>query len=722
MSDSEDKGLGTFLGVFTPTVLTILGVIMYLRSGWVVSEAGVGGALAIVVIANVITFITALSMSSLATNMRVGVGGAYYLISRSVGLEVGGAIGIPLYLSQALSVTLYAFGLAAVAQGFVPEGFLGLSAMQVQQGLAAFIIVLVAVVASRSARLTLALQMPIMLLIGASLLSLVAGVTPGELQVPMFNDEGVGFWPVFAVFFPAVTGILAGVSLSGDLKDPGRSIPLGSLLAVVTGFLVYAALPLILGMARGPEALADEMVWTDIAVIPALVLPGMIGAILSSAFGSILGAPRTLQALSIDGLAPKAVGHIDEKSGEPVRAIFLTTAVALVAVLLGDLNAVAAVLTMFFLTTYATLNLVAGAEALVGDLSFRPRIRVPAFLSLAGAIGCVVAMVAIEPLAALVALCIQFGIYFFLSRRALQATWGDVRSGIWFTAARWALTGLSHTRAAPRNWRPHILLFAKDLERSLPLARFANDFGQRRGIVTVASLLTRGLEDYPLSHHLVRRNQALLDEQGIVAFPEVATVSDFELGVITFVQANGYAGLASNTVLFGWPDDAPALRRQLELAAKLEQLEKTVIVARLEATSRYTQRPKAVIWYGGTGINVDLMLLMGWLLRQSGHWAGLDITICSLVSSEADVAERKEAILNHFPDLRMEVSVDVSVAEQGTEMTAIIERSTSADLVFLGLPVTGDAEAVERWWELGSSLENVVFVRNASPFRGKLIS
>ncbi|NCG17702.1 MAG: Na-K-Cl cotransporter, partial [Rhodobacterales bacterium] len=195
---ANPKRFGWFLGVFTPTLLTVLGVIMYLRLGWVVGNAGLVGAVVIILVSNLITLATALSMSTLATNMRVGVGGAYFLISRSFGLEVGGAIGIPLYLSQVLSVTLYAYGLA--------ESFKVLWDDIPIMPTAAVVVVIVGAVASRSTELTLKLQLPIMALILLSLVALSFGVEFGGSSVPAVGDF-TSASPVitFAVFFPAVT-------------------------------------------------------------------------------------------------------------------------------------------------------------------------------------------------------------------------------------------------------------------------------------------------------------------------------------------------------------------------------------------------------------------------------------------------------------------------------------------------------------------------------------
>ncbi|MCB9681787.1 MAG: amino acid permease [Alphaproteobacteria bacterium] len=713
--------LGVFLGVYTPTILTILGVIMYLRSAWVVGNVGPIGAVAIVVIANSITLLTALSMSALATSMRVGVGGAYYLISRSFGLGVGGAIGIPLYLSQALSVTLYAYGLAEVTQLVVPSAPVPV--------VAAVVVAAVGAVAARSTRLTLLLQLPIMGLIFLSLASLFGGVPWGTgFKLPAFGGPGgEPFWTVFAVFFPAVTGILAGVSLSGDLRDPGRAIPLGSLAAVFTGFAVYLAVPFALATALDRETLLTQRsAWTLVASVPWLVFPGMVGAILSSAFGSILGAPRTLQALARDGLVPLRFADTDE-AGEPVVALRFTAVVAFVAVFLGDLNLVATVLSMVFLTTYGMLNLVAGTEALVRDPSYRPRIRVPWWASFLGAFGCLAAMLLISPAASIVAVLVEVAVFWTLRRRALRATWGDVRTGVWFTAARWSLEGLNHARHDPRNWRPHLLVFTAELSRSLALARFADDFGQQRGIVTVCTLRMGDLEDIgPIDEDLAR-HRALLAAHGVVAFPEIAAVPDFESGVVTVSQANGYAGLASNTALFGWPQDPAGLARLLGLSRKLGRLEKCTVVARLNDSGHPAppgQRPRAVVWWKGRESNGDLMLLMAYLLSLSDHWRGLRIVLRSIVADADAARDRKAELEAMVPELRMDVEADVIIVPPEETTEALVRHSADASIVFLGLPHVprGEEEAyADRLHALVVRLPTAVLVRNAGPFRGRLV-
>jgi amino acid transporter len=735
---SNPVKLGTFVGVFTPTVLTILGVIMFLRMGWVVSNAGLRGALLIVVIANTITLITALSMSTLATNMKVGVGGAYYIISRSLGLEVGGAIGIPLYLSQVLSVTLYAFGLAESVKIVWPGAPV--------QVLAAMVVIGVTILAGKSTELTLKLQLPVLVLIALAIVSLILGIQWGDLKVPwqgdyahLYSIEQIaafselgreppqrGFWMVFAVFFPAVTGVLAGVSLSGDLKDPSVAIPRGVIASVLVGFGVYLLIPIALANARSAAVLADPLVWTSIAVAPWLVVPGLWGAILSSAFGSILGAPRTLQALAADRLAPKQFSEVDKVTGEPLLGLRFSGGIALAAVLLGDLNAVASWVTIFFLTTYGALNGVACLEALTSDTSFRPRIRVKWWVSLAGAAGCFLAMALIDPLACFVAIVVEFLIFYSLSARSLEATWGDVRSGLALTGARWALMNLRSLRYDARNWRPHILVFVKDLSQSIEVVKMADYFGQSRGIVTVSTLLQGDIEEHEFEP-LLKRNNDIIRSQGLESvFCEVAAVPDIDSGIVTVTQSNGIAGLSSNTVMFEYGQGGVGeMARLLRLARKLSVLDKCTLIYRRAPILVQRRRPKIVIWWKGRLHNGDLMLLLAHLLTLTSSWKGSLVVLKTVVDDPEEGARINRELVGMLEEIRMNIKVDIIHRENGeTARDAIGRHSKDAALVFLGLPVpdVGNEEALaQSLLELVDGMPPTILVKNAGPFRGRLV-
>lgn len=719
--------LGTFLGVYTPTILTILGVIMYLRFGWVVGNLGLLKTLLVVLLANGITLVTAISLSAVATNTRVGVGGAYYIISRSLGLEIGAAIGLPLFLCQALSITLYAYGFAESLRILWPG---------IPVPLVAFIVILlVGALTSRGPEFSLRAQIPVMALIALSLVALILGVVfgkGGEVAVaPSLEPvELAGFWIVFAIFFPAVTGIMAGLGLSGDLRDPKKSIPLGTLAAVLTGFVIYLTVPLVLYFGADAQALrSDALIWTKLAVLgPWLVLPGLWGAIFSSAVGSALAGPRTLQALAFDRLAPRWLAAGKNGSG-PHNALTVTIAIALVAVLLGDLNTVAVVVTMFFLTVYGTINLVAALEGLSGNPSWRPTIHLHWSLSLLGALGCFAAMMLIHPLAGVIALVVELGLWFFLARRERKADWGDVRRDIYEALIRWALIRLTRHPMTARNWRPHLLVFVGRIERRLDLVRYGSWFGQDRGVLTVCELVPGSLLDLDLDPQQRQQEmEDILRHEGLVAFAQVGVVENVENGIVALAQANGIAGIQSNTVLLGWPDEPQRLIYFLRNIRKFQRLHQSFILARIKdlPSGREGQHLTIHVWWGGLQQNGDLMLLLAYLLTRNPEWRGSRIRILSLASNPLAKEQTERVLRQLIPEIRIEADIDVKIKEAGVSVReAIHTESAGADVVILGLatPAAGEEERyAQRLTELADGLPTCFFVNNGSLFIGELIT
>lgn len=735
MNDQDVRRFGTFLGVYTPSVLTILGVMMYLRFGWVIGNIGLPLALFTVILASSITFITGLSASAISTNMRVGVGGEYFMISRSLGMEIGGAIGIPLFLCRTLSLTLYAFGLSESIAFLYPAqwGAPPITWMTV------VIIVLIIAVAGKSADISLKLQLPIMGAVGLSILALVIGVLTGGFHepemVPHFERSAPqGFWFVFAVFFPAVTGFTAGIGMSGDLKDPKRSIPRGTILAVVTGTITYLLITFLLGITgrvSGSElAVLDPNappIWTRIAIAgPWLVFPGMWGAILSSAFGSALSGPRVLQALARDGLAPKILEKTSP-SGQPMIATWASGIIALAAVGLGDLNAVGRWVTIFFLTLYVMINLAAALEKVAGDPYYRPTIHVHWTISLLGSSGAVAVMFLISPPVCITAMAIVTILYLFLRRRALKSSIGDVRVGLWTTIARFSLLKLHHLIWHPRNWRPQILLFASNPVNRLGLVRLATWFNQNRGVVTIFRLIQGDLskEDVPIPNDHLKLEETLLDH-GLVGFCRASVVNDIESGIINIAQANGFAGLQANSVMFGWPDNKEGLEKLLRVMRILERLDMSTIIARLPNVEGPFLHKRIDIWWRGKQANGDLMLLLSHLLSLNTDWKNSRIHIRTIVNSDKGYERMTESIQSLITDLRIEAEPDLIVNNEDLVFSEILKReSVSTDVTFIGLKSLEEDEVEEyadSLFNLATGSSSFIFVRNASQYRGKLIS
>jgi len=727
VSTQGNKKLGTFLGVFTPTILTILGVIMYLRSGWLVGHLGLPQMILVVALANAITIITTLSFSSVATNIRVGTGGAYYIISRSLGYEIGGAIGLPLFLSQTFSVTLYAYGLAESMRLIWPD-------VPVQW--AAFAIVIaVGGLALLGAGIALKTQIPIMVFVGVSLIALTIGAisksSGGELIRNVSSSGEITFWAGFAIFFPAVTGVMAGLGLSGDLRDPLRSIPRGSILAVLVSFVIYLSLPVLLAAGADSASLRqDTLIWLRIAPLGVLIImPGLLGAIFSSAVGSMLGAPRTLQALAKDRIVPSGLGKQTGDWKELLPGLIVSVAIALGAVFLGNLNTVASIVTMFFLTVYGTVNLVAAFETLSGDSSWRPKLRIPWQISLLGGAGCVLAMFLISPVAGAIAVAAELILWIFLSRRKKHECGEDVRRGLYEALIRWALIKLAQRPMSARNWRPHILVFVPDPIDHLDLIRFGNWFSQGRGVVTVCELIVGDLmsEDLELKNRRSKM-QKVLDEEELVVFSEVDTVRDVVEGITSVAQANGMGALQSNTVLLGWPNKQERIVDFLKVMRRLEALNISLVIGRTRP--RHLYRRKAVdraihLWWGGLQRNGDLMLLLAYLLKRNPEWRDAQIKIMSIASNEMVKEQTEKHLEDLLPDIRIDAEPNIIIKPDDKSIFELIhEQSANAEVVFMGLanPEKGTEEAyAERLEKLAGSLPTVFFVKNSSLFVGELL-
>ena len=684
---------GTFAGVFTPNVLTILGIILFLRTGWVVGQAGLGGALVIIGIANAISLLTGLSLSSIATSMDVRAGGNYFLISRSLGLEIGGAIGIPLYLSQAISVAFYIIGFVEAMSAVPWLGGLD------PQLLATAVALLFVVVAYVGADFALKIQFGILAILVAALVSFFAGGW-GETQAPAMAasyTEGVSFWVVFAVFFPAVTGIEVGISLSGDLRDPSRSIPLGTIASIVVTAGVYVAAAVWFATHLSPEELiANTNAMAEISAVPLLILAGVAASTLSSALGSVLAAPRTLQAVAGDRVVPKWMAGQMGSPTEPRAAVLLTGAVAVAVIWAGDLDVVAPVITMFFLNTYGMVNLVAAIEKAVGNPSFRPRFAVRAWVPALGAVGCYGAMFLINAPATVAAIIVTYGIYFALRRRALAGTWGDVRSGVWTSLARFALLKLERGGSEDdvRNWRPNLMVFTGQPHNREHLVALSEWLSLGRGLVTFSQLLTSRQGDPSRLRDAARdRIRDYIRDRRMAAFAEAHVVRDFPTGALAVAQSHGIGRLESNTVLMGWSGTPGGRAMQMRLLGDLAALEKSVLFLHVDAARGFGDRRTIHVWWGGRGGNGDLMILLAHLVDRHPSWSDTALHVVRMVGREdaADgVRAQTEALL---AAVRVEAVVDVVHRRDRPFVEVLRAHSAAADLTVLGMQRPPDDDA-----------------------------
>lgn len=656
------RRLGTFGGVFTPTLLTILGVIMFLREGWVVGNAGLLGGFLIILIAYAITATTGLAMSSMTTNIRLGAGGAYAIVAQSLGLEIGGALGIPRYISQALAVTMYLFGFREgwlwVFPGHSPllvdfAGFIGLF-----------------LVAYLSLDLAIKVQYLIMAVIAAALVSIGVAAYQGSMVIP-FEDvqmwgsfpgsvedgfSGTSFWVVFAVFFPAATGIMAGANLSGDLKNPRRSIPLGTMSAIAVSLVIYLALAYWLARSATPEELAGNYtVMIDKAAWGPVVLAGLLGATLSSALSSLVGSARILQAMGDHRVLPKSgwLSYLSPK-GEPHHAMMVTGALVGTSLLLRDLNVVAPLITMFYLITYAMLNLVVLIEQSMGLVSFRPLLRVPRWVSAAGLVGSTVTMFIIHPVFSLTAVAVVLLFYVLLLRRRLEAPFGDMRSGLFVTAAEWAAKKVALLpQQQERAWKPNILVPVEDPRSVRGSFMLLHDVAYPKGSVKLMGLATDRSEP-GLEAGVVALNLAFRDREVFSSWTVLEKPGPYVQGLVTGMQALRGAFFKPNIVFLDLPDTDDREQDYAHIQEEAGQNKIGVLVHAAHPKSGLGERRTINLWIRDRSPdwrirmkfgNLDLPILVGYKLLRNWDARMRLITVVDRPESAEDARQFLQALL-----------------------------------------------------------------------------
>ena len=693
---SSGYQFGTFQGVFTPSILTILGVIMFLRFGWVLGNVGLGLTLLIVTMASSITFLTGLSLSATATNMKVGKGGAYFIISRSLGLEIGSAIGLPLFIAQALGIAFYISGFAESLVDVVDMSRWidmlpgALSTISEARFLSIITLLGLTLLALISADLALKAQLLILCAIFASLISFFTGGPPDQnFVLPNVIVPGkLPFWIVFAVFFPAVTGIEAGIAMSGDLKDPAKSLPRGTIAAVLTGYVVYMAIPIFLLYNIRDERilLTRPLIMADIARWSSLIMVGVWAATLSSALGALLGAPRTLQALAQDKVLPGFIGKGFGKNNDPRIATALSFMVALIAIMLGDLNMIAPVLTMFFLTSYGLINLSAGLEGLIESPTWRPKFRFPWWGSLIGAAGCFTTMIMIDIGATFAALGVTSLLYYAIKSRKVRASWGDMRSGVLMLLVRYAIERLRNQPPDERNWRPNVLVFSGSPQTRWHLIELADALARGSSYLTLATVVPN--ENWTSERVQSLRNSIsdYLHKRDVQALVKLYPSNDILAGAEALVKGYGFGPIVPNTVVMGEtrrPEQIATYTQFIQLCYKMKR--NLVMVRTLDEDDGLPTQPRIDIWWRGKQANIGLMLTIAYLLTRGGRWANARIVLKRLIQDES---ERKD-IMNYLQTFkaehRLNLEVEILIKESPNPLEMIHRSSADASLVLMGM-------------------------------------
>jgi len=418
------------------------------------------------------------------------------------------------------------------------------------------------------------------------------------------------------------------------------------------------------------------------------ILLGVWGATLSSALGSILGAPRVLQALARDGVLPRFLRILGKGSGpqdEPRVGTVVTLGVALAAVSLGELNVIAPILTMFFLASYFTVNLAAGLEGALGSPSFRPSFRVHWSLSLIGAVGCMVVMFLINAVATVVAAVIIGGVFFWLERRELRTAWGDVRRGVLLSLARSVLLRLGDDEADPKNWRPNVVVLSGAPTSRWHLIELARSLTHNRALMTVATVLKHGARDAGDQARMERTISEYLDRRGVQSLVRVVEAPTAYDGAERLASTYGLGPLTPNTVLLGVSERAQFRDRYCQMIANFHRAKRNVIILREDEQDAFGERQRIDVWWGGLQKNGGLMMILAYLLRTSFDWRRARVCVKLMVPDKDAAAAAQENLQAIISGLRIGAEAEVLVGPRESFPETLHRSSADADLIFLGL-------------------------------------
>jgi len=503
--------------------------------------------------------------------------------------------------------------------------------------------------------------------------------------------------------------------MSGDLKDASKSIPRGTFMAVGAGYIIYMVLPVILATrADSLSLIEDPMIMRRIAFWGDAILIGVWGATLSSALGSTMAAPRVLQALARDGVLPRVMAKLGKGSGKenlPRMGTLFTLIFTITAVLLGDLNMIAPVLTMFFLTAYGVLNISAGVENIIKSPSFRPRFKVHWFFSLLGAAGCIGAMILINPWATLIAAIFVSAIFFWLKKRNLQKTWGGVERGILLSLIRSSLMRLSDV-ADPKNWRPHFLVLSGAPLSRWHLIAMANSFIQGKALMTVATVLTEQNIKKKRLKDLERNTKQFLRKRSIFSMVHIVPAANPFIGAKTIIDHYGLGTLKPNTIILGDTREESHLPEYCDMIAYFFRSQRNVMILDMEEDYNANPKENIDLWWGGLKLNGALMIVMAHLLQRSLEWRDANLTIKMVVQNKSAANDAERNLAHMIEKMRSSAKYELIIAGNRHFPEILAESSREADLVILGLKEP-DEDYVNYYKNLQantSSLKNKIFI------------
>jgi amino acid transporter len=729
--------MGT-LPVFMTAISTILGAILFLRFGYAVGHVGLIGTLGIIVIGHLVTIPTALAVAEIATNQKVEGGGAYYMISRSFGLNIGATIGITLFLSQAISVAFYVIAFVEalvplfewlktmfyIHPFFLDKRVLGVIMMSL----------LTLLMLSKGANIGMKALYGVVFVLAISLSMFFLG----ESHAPNGNyfsrtiTNPDNFFKVFTIIFPAFTGIAAGLGLSGDLKDPKKSIPRGTLWATVVGIIIYVCVALKLFYSAPTYDLANnQMVMSNIAIWGPIIPIGLGCAAISSALGSIMIAPRTLQALGVDNIFPGKLNNLfskgREKDGEPFNALVITCIIAFIFIIMGDINTVAGVISMFFMVTYGIICLISFLEQFAADPSYRPTFKSRWYLSLPGAILCFWLMFKMNFTYALASSIIMILIYLWVNninkdKKGLQKLF----KGVLFQLSRQFQVFLQKrdTDKTDDDWRPFIISVSKDSFKRQSAFNLLRWLSHKYGFGTYIHFIDGFLskDTYEESQEVMER--LLIQNEGLKSKVYMDTIisPSYTSAIAQVIQLSGVSGKGNNMILFEFTnEERDSLNDAIQNYQLLRATEFDVCILR-STIKGFGYKKNIHIWIRPNDFeNANLMILLSYIMLGHPDWKKGVISIFSTYPP-TEKGKTESKLLELIKEGRLPISPsNIQLIPQLKEEKVdliINKKSADADLTIVGYNSEQIEEESEVTFNKYPDLGNILFV---SAYKGKTI-
>lgn len=718
------KGLGT-APVFFTAISTILGAILFLRFGYAVGTLGFWGVLVIIILGHLVTIPTALAISEIATNRRVEGGGEYFIISRSFGLNIGATIGIALYLSQAISVAFYVIAFSEAFSPLfeyvketynmtLPAQVVSLPTMMI---LGFFIV-------KKGSNMGLSALYFVVMVLFFSLLMFFLGDTSfqntnevnGFFSREFRNSDQ--FFIVFAIIFPAFTGMTAGVGLSGDLKNSQKSIPLGSISATLLGMIIYILIIWKLSGSLSPESLlGNQLIMSDVAIWGSVVIPlGLAASTLSSAIGSVLVAPRTIQAIGVDKSFPnpilnrffsKGVGE----NNEPRNSSIVTVIIAIVFVALGDVNAVAEIISMFFMVTYGSICLISFLHHFGADPSYRPTFRSRWYISLLGFVLCVWLMFKMNVTYAILAITVMVALYIFISyyqknRSGLESIFQNAI----FQLVRRIHVYIQQSRKRRGTWRPSVVCVSEDSFQRDKAFNLLNWISHKHGFGTYIHLI-KGYFSKALNQEsniilgdLI--NKSLITKGNI--YVDTIISPSYTSAIAQVLQLPNPSGLENNMIIFEYDRQNPVNLPQILDNISLTQAGYFDLCVLSSSARSVIPGGEIHIWIRNLDeANANLMILLSYIILGHPDWANSQIKIFNVSDKEnlTEIYKKMDelVITGRLPVTKKNIKI-LKRDDNIPFKKMVNEKSRNASLLLVGL---NEQQLKNEKEEVFSEYENV---------------